>query len=127
MATVAVPARLEVDGKSLEPQAEHTLFSLNILSALGWSGLVVGNKQIFCWFLVWLLSIAVICSCDLAAWYSPMSPICQVTGSLFLSLSLSISRLSLVLIMRRREQWPHHQDCLLVVLRSLHCREEEIP
>ena len=32
-ATVAVvPARLEVDGKSLEPEAEHTLFSINILS-----------------------------------------------------------------------------------------------
>ena len=41
-ATVAVvPARLEVDGKSLEPEAEHTLFSLNILS-----GLVVASKQI---------------------------------------------------------------------------------
>ena len=40
MATVAVPARLEVDGKSLEPEAEHTLFSLNILSGQGLAGLV---------------------------------------------------------------------------------------
>ena len=39
---MAVPARLEVDGKSLEPEAEHTLFSLNILSGLGWAG---GGKQ----------------------------------------------------------------------------------
>ena len=40
-ATVAVvPARLEVDGKSLEPEAEHTLFSLNILSGQGLAGLV---------------------------------------------------------------------------------------
>ena len=55
MATVAVPARLEVDGKSLEPQAEHTLFSLNILSELGWAGLVPANKQILGCFIVWLL------------------------------------------------------------------------
>ena len=38
VATVAVPARLQVDGKSLEPEAEHTLFSLNILSRQGWAG-----------------------------------------------------------------------------------------
>ena len=104
-ATVAVvPARLEVDGKSLEPEAEHTLFSINILS-----GLVVASKQILCWFS--LSAIAVICSCDPGG-YSPMSPICQVTGSLSLFLS------SLLLIMPRREQWKHHQDCLLVLLRS---------
>ena len=59
---MAVPARLEVDGKSLEPRAEHTLFSLNILSGLGWAGLVVANKQILGWFSE--AAIAVICSCD---------------------------------------------------------------
>ena len=53
---MAVPARLEVDGKSLEPEAEHTLFSLNILSGQGWAGLVVESKQILVWISFYCLA-----------------------------------------------------------------------